>query len=273
MTNNHHSLSERITQQYSRLTESSRRVADYLQLNPEKILMLSTAEIAESCLVSKASVSRFIRQLGYEDHVALRNELMQEREKGIPLLTSNIDDPEIQHDMRALQQLCAQLAILDITELVDAIAKAKRVKVIGYRNSYPLALHFRQQLMQCRSEVELLPLPGQTLGEDLVSLSEDDFVIVIGIRRRVAQFEKIMQYLHGKPSLLITDQSGHKYAGSVMHCLICHMNNQAPLDSYAVPMSLISYLVNKVYRHLGQNAAKLSRHISQSYGQLNEVES
>ncbi|EKO3453299.1 MurR/RpiR family transcriptional regulator [Vibrio fluvialis] len=272
MTNNHHSLSERITQQYSRLTESSRRVADYLQLNPEKILMLSTAEIAESCSVSKTSVSRFIRQLGYDDHVALRQELMQEREKGIPVLTSNIEDPGIQHDMRALEQLWAQLATLDVTELVEAIANAKRVKIIGYRNSYPLAMHFRQQLMQCRANVELLPLPGQTLGEDLVSITDDDFVIVIGIRRRIAQFEKIIQHLNGKPSLLITDQSGQKYADSVAHFLVCHMNNQAPLDSYAVPMSLISYLVNKVYRHLGQNAAKLSRHISQSYAQLNEVE-
>lgn len=272
MTNSHHSLSERITQQYSRLTESSRRVADYLQLNPEKILMLSTAEIAESCSVSKTSVSRFIRQLGYEDHVALRQELMQEREKGIPVLTSNIEDPEIQHDMRALEQLWAQLATLDVTELVEAIANAKRVKIIGYRNSYPLAMHFRQQLMQCRANVELLPLPGQTLGEDLVSIADDDFVIVIGIRRRVAQFEKIIHHLSGKPCLLITDQSGQKYADAVAHFLVCHMNNQAPLDSYAVPMSLISYLVNKVYRHLGQHAAQLSRHISHSYAQLNEVE-
>lgn len=272
MTNNHHSLSERITQQYSRLTESSRRIADYLQLNPEKILMLSTAEIAESCSVSKTSVSRFIRQLGYDDHVALRQELMQEREKGIPVLTSHIEDLDIQHDMRALEQLCRQLATLDVTELVDAMVKAKRVKIIGYRNSYPLAMHFRQQLMQCRANVELLPLPGQTLGEDLVSITDDDFVIVIGIRRRISQFEKIIHHLNGKPSLLITDQSGQKYAGLVKHFLVCHMNNQAPLDSYAVPMSLVSYLVNKVYRHLGERATKLSRHISKNYAQLNEVE-
>ena len=269
---NHNSLSERITQQYSRLTESSRRVADYLQLNPEKILMLSTAEIAESCSVSKTSVSRFIRQLGYDDHLALRQELRQERVKGIPVLTSNIDGPGIQNDMRALEQLWTQLAAIDVTGLIDAIARAKRVKIIGYRNSYPLAMHFRQQLMQCRSDVELLPLPGQTLGEDLVSIGEDDFVIVIGIRRRIGQFEKIIQHLNGKPCLLITDQSGQKYASEVTHFLLCHMNNQAPLDSYAVPMSLISYLVNKVYRHLGQNAAQLSRNISHSYSLLSDVE-
>ncbi|WP_372379101.1 MurR/RpiR family transcriptional regulator [Vibrio natriegens] len=75
MTNNN-SLSARITEHYSSLSDGNRRIADFLQVNPEKILMLSTSEIAEECLVSKTSVSRFIRKLGYNDHVALRNEMM-----------------------------------------------------------------------------------------------------------------------------------------------------------------------------------------------------
>ncbi|MFB9136972.1 MurR/RpiR family transcriptional regulator [Vibrio sp. AK197] len=272
MPNSHHSLSERITQHYARLTESSRRVADFLQLNPENILMLSTGQIAEACNVSKTSVSRFIRQLGYDDHVALRQELITEREKGVPVLTSSIEDPEIQHDMRALEQLWSQLNNMDSKALIDAIAQAKTVKVIGYRNSYPLAMHMRQQLMQCRSHVELLPVPGQTLGEDLASLSEQDFVIVIGIRRRASGFSDMLAQLKPYRTLLITDQSGQKYADQVSNVIICHMNNHAPLDSYAVPMSLISYLVNKVYRYLGQNAVKLSQSISHSYSQMNELE-
>ena len=269
---NQHSLNERITEHYDRLTQSSRRVAEYLQGNPEKILMLSTGEIADACQVSKTSVSRFIRQLGYDDHVALRQELMTEREKGTPILTTTIEDPSIRHEMNALEQLWNQLAVMDTKPLIDSMINAKRVVVIGYRNSYPLAMHFRQQLMQCRDNVSLLPLPGQTLGEDISMLNDDDFVILMGIRRRVEHFGRLVEFLQGKPSLLITDQSGQQYANKFEHVLICHMNNQAPLDSYAVPMSLISYLVNKVYRQLGSNAVKQSSNISHSYAALREVE-
>lgn len=70
MTNNN-SLSARITEHYSSLSDGNRRIADFLQVNPEKILMLSTSEIAEECLVSKTSVSRFIRKLGYNDRSTL----------------------------------------------------------------------------------------------------------------------------------------------------------------------------------------------------------
>ncbi|GEM81632.1 MurR/RpiR family transcriptional regulator [Vibrio superstes] len=265
-------LSERITRHYSELTKSNRRLADYLQLNPEKVLMLSTNEIAEACEVSKASVSRFIRKLGYEDHTALRNELLDERDKGTPVITAPMEDRELQQELRSLEQLWAQLGEMDLSEIIQKLSTAKRIKIIGYRNSYPLALHFRQQLMQARGNVELLPVPGQTIGEDIASINEEDFVIVIGIRRRVNHFAQILEQLNGVETLLITDQSGQKYIPCVSHYLICHMNNQNPLDSYAAPMSLISYLVNKAYRYLGSEAVKVSGKITTHYSQLDELE-
>ncbi|WP_435235819.1 MurR/RpiR family transcriptional regulator [Psychromonas sp. PT13] len=272
MTNISNSLAERITLHYPKLTESSRSIADYLQHNPEKILMLSTGEIAEACGVSKASVSRFIRQLGYDDHLALRSEMMVEREQGVPVLTTNIDDSALQQEVKSLELLWKQLSEMNLDHLIDEIATAKRVKIIGYRNSYPIAMHFRQQLMQCRAGVDLLPLPGQTLGEDLNAIEPDDFVIVLGIRRRVNNFSKIIEQLSKQRVLLITDQSGQKYANDVSQVLVCSMNNQIPLDSYAVPMSLVSYLVNRIYIHLDSKASKISRKISASYTALNELE-
>ncbi|MFC3025070.1 MurR/RpiR family transcriptional regulator [Vibrio zhugei] len=272
MTNQSDSLSERITFHYEQLSQSGRRIADYLQGHPDKIVMQSTAQIAKACGVSKTTVSRFIRQLGYDDHLALREEVIQQREQGVPVLTSEIEDPSIRHEMQALEQLWAQLATLNIDELIKPIATARRVVVIGYRNSYPVALHLRQQLMQCRDNVHLLPLPGQTVGEDLSQLNDDDFVIVIGIRRRVTHFAQLMEYLRAHHTLLITDQSGQRYSQQCQHILICQMNNHAPLDSYAVPMSLIAFLVNQVYLQLGSDAVTKSRHISQSYSRLHEVE-
>ncbi|MGF1684196.1 MurR/RpiR family transcriptional regulator [Photobacterium minamisatsumaniensis] len=265
-------LSERITKHYSELTKSNRRLADYLQLNPEKILMLSTHEIAEACDVSKTSVSRFIRVLGYDNHLSLRSELLNERDKGMPVLTEPMDDSELQQELRSMEQLWAQLGEKDLTEVIEKLARSERIKIIGYRNSYPLALHFRQQLMQCRNNVDLLPFPGQTIGEDIAAVTSKDFVIVIGIRRRVNYFAEILEQLAEHDTLLITDQSGQKYIPSVSYYLICHMSNQNPLDSYAVPMSLISYLVNKTYRALGADAVKVSSKISTHYSQLNELE-
>jgi DNA-binding MurR/RpiR family transcriptional regulator len=265
-------LSERIALHYHNLTESYRKIADYLQLNPEKILMFSTAEIAEASGVSKTTVSRFIRTLGYEDHTELRHVMLEERDKGQPVIVSCEGETELNHEIQALEKLFAQFASKDNQGVIEKLAAAKRVKIIGYRNSYPLAMHFRQQLMQCRDGVDLLPLPGQTIGEDLASLTDDDFVIVIGIRRRTANFEHIIHYLTKFDTLLITDQSGQKYAPLMNHVFVCYMNNDLPLDSYAAPMSLISHLVNQTFLHLKGRASSVSSTISTTYNQLGELE-
>lgn len=272
MTKTNNPLSERITKHYANFTKSNRSLADYLQAHPDKVLILSTNEIAEACSVSKTTVSRFIRSLGYEDHAELRSELLNAREQGEPLLMDALEGSGLQEEMRSLEKLWAQLNGIDLKPLINKIANAKRIKIIGYRNSYPLAMHFRQQLMQCRGGVDLLPLPGQTIGEDLAFIEDDDFIIVIGIRRRVNNFPSIIDLLSEHNCLLISDQSGQKYAQKVSHFLVCHMSNQVSLDSYAVPMSLISYLSNQTYQYLNSEAVKVSGKVSTSYAQLDELE-
>lgn len=265
-------IAERIAQHYSELTQGNRRLADYLLVNPDKILMLSTNEIAEACDVSKASVSRFIRKLGYQDHVSLRSELLDERDKGTPMALSSEVVADFSSEIRALEALLEHLQESDIEAITEALSLSKRIKMIGYRNSYPVAMHFRQQLVQGRSGVELLPLPGQTMGEEVASISDDDFVVVVGIRRRISAFESLLKALPAKRTLLITDQTGIKYKPLVAHTLVCPMNNDRPLDSYAVPMALISYLSNKVFEHLGKQAVESSELVAKTYADLGEIE-
>lgn len=48
-------------------------------------------------------------------------------------------------------------------EVVAVLDESPTVAVIGYRNSYPVGLHLRQQLLKARSNVYLLPSPNQSL--------------------------------------------------------------------------------------------------------------
>ncbi|MGY5452769.1 MurR/RpiR family transcriptional regulator [Agarivorans sp. MS3-6] len=266
-------FNQRIVENYPQLSTKARLVADYLQHHPDKVLIQSTSEIAGACQVSKASVSRFFRQLGYQDHQQVCDELRQEREWGQPLLTSEPSDSSQQGDIAAIAQVFKQLEQLDCAALVQQISEAKRITIIGYRNSYPLAMHFRQQLMQCRSQVNLLPVPGQSIGEELLQLSAEDLVIVIGIRRRPKIFAALIEQLQGFNCLLITDQSGQCYASQVSQLLVCPMSNHLALDSYAAPMSLLAHLSNKVYDYLAHTAQTHSNQVSETYQHLDELES
>ncbi len=272
MGNSNKPFNDRIVASYSTLTPSERLLADHLQMNPEKILVHSTNEIALECGVSKASVSRFIRKLGYVDHHAVRQALIQSREKGEPLQVSEGEQNDLDTEIRALQQLRSQLAAPNMDAVIQRLAMASSIKIIGFRNSYPLALHLRQQLLQCRTRVDLFPQPGQTISEEIAMLQPDDFVIIIGVRRRTRQFSTLIKQLKKQNTLLITDQSGEKYQEYVEHCLVCQMNSGLPLDNYSVPMSLLAHLSNQTYQYLGPKASAVSQTISRQFSQLEELE-
>ncbi|STV74912.1 rpiR-family transcriptional regulatory protein [Klebsiella michiganensis] len=74
--------------------------------------------------------------------------------------------------------------VQQFAEAIQALVSARRIVIIGMRNAYPAALHLRQQLLQARGQVLVLPQPGQSLSEELVDLTADDLVVVMAFRRR-----------------------------------------------------------------------------------------
>jgi DNA-binding MurR/RpiR family transcriptional regulator len=176
---------ERIAVNFADLSPSGRKIANYIQQNPLTLLSMPLSELASATHSSKATVSRLFRQLGYNSHLQAKQALLNSRNKGFPVASVSMSnqshlDSELQNIQLTFQDFSSE----HIAELGSLIANAKRVYIVGFRNAYPLALHFRQQLMQIRSNVTLLPQPGQTLGEDLVDVTMQDVVILLGFRRR-----------------------------------------------------------------------------------------
>ena len=160
-----------------------------------------------------------------------------------------------------------------LKEVARLLASAKQVTLIGFRNAYPIALHFRQQLKQIRSSVRVLPQPGQTLSEDIIDLTENDVVILFGFRRRTRQFKYVLDSIRHCTTVLITDPTGQAYRSHVDHLLVSHIGSELPFDSYSAPMSLVASLCNLTYDELGHAASERVEAITDIYIQMDELES
>lgn len=270
--NNANDVIKKIEQHYASLSPSSRAIAHYLQQHPIAIFTQSTAQIAQNTGTSKATVSRFYRQLGFHSQQQAKETLATLREQGIPLATDSASSTQHEYEINNISQTFENIDTLTLNTIAQQLATAKQITLIGFRNAYPLALHFRQQLKQIRTSVRLLPQPGQTLGEDIVDLTQDDVVVLFGFRRRTRQFKDILNAVTSCNTILITDPTGQIYRDKVKHLLVCHLGNNAPFDSYAAPMSLISTLCNFTYQALGGNATARVESITNVYKTLNELE-
>ncbi|WP_338040699.1 MurR/RpiR family transcriptional regulator [Marinomonas ostreistagni] len=261
-----------IEQNYPSLSPSARAIANYLQQHPLAIVSQTSAQIAEQTGTSKATVSRFFRQLGFESQQDAKQAQLALRQSGVPVMTHDQSIDQTATELNNLAQTFAGLNPETLAAVSQQIAHASRVTLIGFRNSYPVALHFRQQLQQIRPAVRLLPQPGQTLGEDIHDILEDEVVILLGFQRRTKAFKSIINALTGRNVILITDPTGQVYNQHANHILICHLGNENPFYSYAAPMSLVSMLCNQVYEQLGETAQLRTQSISNLYHDLDELE-
>lgn len=263
---------ERIAVNFADLSPTARRIASYIQQNPLALLSMSVSELAAATHTSKATVSRLFRQLGYDSHQQAKQALLNSRMKGFPVASkATSDESHLENELLNIQKSFQELSCEYTAKLGALLASANRVYIVGFRNAYPLALHFRQQLMQIRTNVCVLPQPGQTLGEDLVDVTSQDIVVLLGFRRRPAGFEQIIKALGRKGVILITDPTGQVFNKDVEHLLVCHLGGQQAFDSYAAPMSLVSLLCNEAYQSVSANERGRAAEISAWYSQTGEI--
>jgi len=274
-------IGQRIDAQYGALSRQEQRAADFILDHLGDLAVYNATELAKLSGVSKATVSRLFRRLGFSDSAEVREHARSLRSQGAPLggigAAAGTPSALAAHAVQEHENLQKLLAGLDDGRLDAAarlIAGAGEVVLIGLRNSYPLALHLRQQLAQARDRVRLAPVPGQSLGEDIAALGSRDVVVLVGFRRRPSGFGLIMQTLRerGVPVILISDSSARRHAEGAAYWLECPVDSVSAFDSYAAAMSLVNLLASGVLGVDVRDGRTRIASITGMYDALDELE-
>lgn len=274
-------LDERLKAQYASLSPQEQRVADFIVDHFDDLISYNSAELAQLSGVSKATVSRLFKRLGYEKYRDMRDELRTLRQSGMPLTDhrevvqgNTLLARHYKQEMANLTQWVNALDARQFAEAINALVNARRVVIIGMRNSWPLALHLRQQLLQARGQVVVLPQPGQSLSEELVDLCEEDIVVVMAFRRRPRIIRPLMQQLQqrGVPQLLICEPQAHSLFPLACWRLCAPLDSVSAFDSYASANSLINLLANALLHEILDSGRPRIHDIATLYQQLDELE-
>ncbi len=255
-------VNARIAALFDELTESEKRLAEVVLEAAGDLSAFTAGELAVRADVSAATAARFFRRLGYESYGDLRRSARDARTWGSPLYElSAAERPadftrHVAQDVENLERLAVELPPAALAAAVDLLVSARRLHVIGFRNSAVLAAYARGLLAHVKPDVRLLPLAGQTLAEDLVGLGTDDALVVFGFRRRPPALREVMAAAReaGVRILLVTDASAARTAHLAHVTLRCPNQGASLFDSYVAPISLISHLTSAVGAALGETA-------------------
>lgn len=272
---------ERLKEQYASLSPQEQRVADFIFDHFDDLISYNSAELGQLSGVSKATVSRLFKRLGYEKYKDMREELRTLRQSGMPL-TDNREAVQgntllARHYKQEMANLTRWVNTLDAQQFAAVLEKmvvARRIFIVGMRNSWPAALHLRQQLLQARGQVQVLPQPGQSISEELVDLTAGDLVIVIAFRRRPRIIRPLLQQLQdrGIPVLLMCEPQAHSLFPLACWQLCAPLDSVSAFDSYASVNSLINLLANALLHEILDKGRPRIHEIATLYQQLDELE-
>jgi DNA-binding MurR/RpiR family transcriptional regulator len=271
-------IDERIARHRGDLSPQELRAADTLLEHLDDLATYRAAELAELAGVSKATMSRLFRSLDFADFDEVREHLRSLRNAGEPRRVDGGGwrggsdlDAHLASEAAALAQTLGQETV---GRAVRLLAQARAVLVVGWRNSYPVALHLREQLVHARPAVTVAPAPGQVIGEELADLGPGDVVVAIGFRRRPSTFGAFVAdaVATGADVVLVADPSAAEHAARATVWLECPVQGGLAYDSYAAAMGLVAVLADGVLHERGGEGRSRISAISGTYDRLGEVE-
>lgn len=276
-------MESRIRAHYDLLPGSERGVADLLLHHPGRLATHAATELAAEAGASKAAVTRLIRRLGYASFAAARAEARDAQQWGSPVYleddrpagpsTPTAASRHLAADQQILARTLGALSDAELEACAQALAHARRVVVVGFRNSAWLAMYARSQLGLLRPGVELAPLPTETLAEALVGLGPEDLVLAFGFRRRVPAFAAALRAARAAQAriLFVTDPTGAADLRMADWTLTCHSRGAAMFDSYVGAVSVINLLAAQVAQALGDSGRERLQGVEQWHGRLDDL--
>jgi DNA-binding MurR/RpiR family transcriptional regulator len=262
------------------LHPAERRLGEFLCDFPGELASYDAQELARLANVSKATVSRFVRRLDYANYEEARRHAREEQRSGSRLFLDHADPAHAETSLRAsVEQGKANLdhtfnAITqgEIDGLAEAMLSARKCWIVGFRASHPLADYLRWQLTQVIENIVSIPGGGETMGEHLASVGPDDCVILLGLRRRVAANNEILDLIAASKTRFayVTDEGVDVDRRARWH-FRCHTTSSGPLFNHVAVMALCNLIAMRTIELAGKQGRARLRRIELANDALGEL--
>ena len=210
-----HNIFETISSQYFQLTNSEKKVADYVLRHRIDVQYMSISELAEECTVADATISRFCRRLGLTGYNAFKLELA----KASMTRDSHRADAAILQESSGFHAMCKKLlgenvAVLEqtiqlldprqVSRAVDLLRRSRRVVCMGQGSSMVLS----EEAWTLFSTVspKFLFVPDSHLQMNTLALMDpDELVLFFSYSGSTRDFQDLLEVARVVKGLTLRD--------------------------------------------------------------------
>jgi len=270
----------RIRSSLPELHRAERKLGTFLLNFPGDLASYDAQELARLSGVSKATVSRFVRRIGFESYERARRAAREEQQNGSRHFLAHAESvpkerqiaTSMQEEFQNVAWTFDQIDAADLDALADAIIGARKIWLAGYRISHSFAEYIYWQLVKVVPDVTIIPRAGESLGEHFAAMQSNDLVIWIALRRRMANTNPAIDELSslGITTALITDE-GSEFDDRTRWHFRCRTQTSSPQFNHASIISLSHQIVTRATLRAGLKARTRLRQIDELNERLGEV--
>lgn len=166
------------------LTKAECRIADYIAADPSRFLLTPINQVAEDLGISEATMSRFVRHVGFTDykdfkkHIASTADLCGPAIKMSNTIADDLDISQWFERQSTYLSYNAKTIDMDIVErAVRKIADAEHIYIFGRNSSRSLAMMLEYRLRRIGKQTVLLSGGISEVIEGMANITNKDLVI------------------------------------------------------------------------------------------------
>ncbi|NLB37797.1 MAG: MurR/RpiR family transcriptional regulator [Clostridiales bacterium] len=253
-----------------RLSKGHRKIAQFIEEQYDKAAFMTAARLGRLVSVSESTVVRFANALGYEGYPQMQKALQeivhhrltssQRLAMSASVDASDLPDVVLRTDLNNIRATIDEIDREAFAAVVDAIASARTIYVLGLRSAAPLAQFLSHYLQFIFDDVRLFNGMGGDVFEAIARISPRDALVAISFPRYSSRTLESMGFARSRGGKVIGITDGPL---SPLHevsdlCLDARTDMVSFVDSLAAPLSLINALLVA----LGvRNAEKLTHNL------------
>ncbi len=236
------------------LTPAQRNIGRWIINTYPSGSLQSAAAIATDAAASPASVSRFVRRLGFaglaEFQAAVSDELV--KRSSSPFQLETLPDPEstfvervLEAETALLRETLGRLTEETLARVHAVLAGASKVWIYGGRFSHAISHYLYAHLELFLGDVQHLASSTTPLPDRLVSASRSSVLVAFDFRRYDVEAEFAARYVRSRRGqvIVVTDPYLSPAAHHADVTLIAGIERPELCDSYTAAIALCDVIV------------------------------
>lgn len=270
----------RVREALPTLHPSERRLAELVLNFPGELASYSATELARLANVSNATVTRFVRKIGYASFEAARQDVRANKQAGASLFrvapgradSKNYIPAYVVQTQTDIEQTFRLITEAEIDALARKIVNARRVWLLGTRRGHAFAQYLGWQMFQAIPNVSVIPSNGETLGEAIAAMTAQDCVVAFGLRRTVSKLPQALAHVVASGASVAYIHDANTLPDLAFTWRFqCETASPGPLFNHAAVITLCHVLATRVIAQAGVSGRRRMGTIEAIHDSLDEV--